>query len=127
MHDRIRDTVYALLRWLLPLAEVVYDTNDVSLEASHVLPDFPNLRPADVAVLLANHTHQKLLLDINVTHMPQVSLRDTKLTPPVVQHHEVNENKKYRRGESAPRATRILQSILAHQLLLLPCTVDPGG
>jgi hypothetical protein len=124
-HNRTRDTLAYVLSHIVPHSSLAYTSNDVAREPTNLLPRYPNLRPADVAIKLANQQHTHLLIDVTCISMPTQKQRDPNpLT--VTLHHERHENSKFRRpNDKQPQ--QILQNILDRQFLLLPFTVDPGG
>jgi hypothetical protein len=125
MHNRHRDTLYYILQKILPFTEMVYTKDDIAREPSSLLPQFPNIRPADVAIKLTNHHHSHLLIDVTCIPLPHnVSYDPNPLS--VIQHHEVFENTKFRRPNDK-HSSQVLQSMLDKHYLLLLCTIDPLG
>jgi len=125
MHNRHRDTLYYIFQKNLPFTKLVYTKDDIPREPSSLLPQFPNIHPADVANKLNNHHHSHLLLDVTCIPLPHHVPYD--LNPLfVIQHHEVFENTKFHLPNNK-HASQVLQSMLDKHYLFLPCTINPLG
>jgi hypothetical protein len=134
MHNRLRDSFYLILSHLAPYAKYTTTTADVALEPTGLIPSFPTLRPADVALrLIPGSIHaplSHLLLDVTIIPMPSFkpTLTNDSYLLPVIRHHEYFENRKFV-GRHRLKSTRdtVLQELLSQNYGLLPITMDPGG
>jgi len=135
LHNRIRDAFFYVLRHLAPYANMVTADVDVACEPTSLLPTFPTIRPADVALRLVPGTFpfsvSHLLLDFTSTPMPSSTPPAASSDPYlslVTEHHEVYENGKFigRHRSGIPRGT-ITAAILRQKYCLIPFTFDPGG
>ena len=125
-HNRIRDSLFAVLQQTLPFTQLARSDCDIAREPTGLLPQQPNTRPADVAVRLAEQDHSHLCLDVTCISMATKVPSD----PPALavdRHHERHENAKFRRNGSVDAARLQLQAMLRRKLLFVPFTVDPGG
>jgi hypothetical protein len=137
LHNRIRDTFFQVFKSLAPLADLTISKADVALEPTGLLPAYPTLRPADVALRLipgAVPGHiSHLLFDVTSIPMPSSTPSaaiDDPFLASVVKHHEVYENGKFatRSGRSLDLiAPDVSGALLAQPFALIPITFDPGG
>ena len=56
MHNRMRDTLYVLLSQLAPHTQLTTSIHDTALEPNGLLPSYPTLRPADIALQITAGT-----------------------------------------------------------------------
>jgi hypothetical protein len=139
LHNRIRDSMFLVLSHLAPLAHIASTSADVSCETSGLVPAFPTIRPADVAIRLIpgalSQPISHLLLDVTILPTPPTSslypplaVSDDPFLTSVVQHHELGENKKFLGRPHRTRSPDAVTAAILHQrYCLVPCTVDPGG
>ena len=124
MHNRIRDTLALILQQTATAAGLASCEAAVATEPTSILPQFPTLRPADVALHVPPGTrcpYNTILFD--VTHTSLVNIWSDPNTPnPVVYQHEISENRKFH-----GKTTEVAQAILQQNQTLIPCTFDPGG
>ena len=132
LHNRIRDTFFAILRHLAPLAGLAASDNHVFLEPLGLLPAHPTRRPADVAIEALPNAFRDpishLLVDVTSVSVPDKWGERDSFPVSVSLHHLRGENEKFAghsRGDLT--AGQLVQAILAHRYALLPCTFDPGG
>jgi hypothetical protein len=125
MHNRIRDSLFLVLRNISPYAALTQSRHDTAREPSGMLPNFPSLRPADIAVKLADDSHDFLLLDVTMIPFPSPIDRIPSLS--LAAHHEEYENHKFCRREPKAEAISIMTDMQLNRQQLLPITVDPGG
>jgi hypothetical protein len=125
MHNRIQDSLFLVLRNICPYAALTQIRHDTAREPSGMLPNFPFLRPADIAVKLADDSHDFLLLDVTTIPFPSQISRIPSLS--LASHHEVYENRKFCRREQKEEAISIMTSMQLNRQQLIPITVDPGG
>jgi hypothetical protein len=137
LHNRVRDIFFQVLKNLAPLADLTCSKADVAREPPGLLPDYPTLRPADVALRLipgavpGHITH--LLLDFTSIPMPSSTpsaASDDPFLSSVVKHHEVYENGKFACRSGRPREYPLPDvpgALLAKPFALIPITFDPGG
>ena len=127
-----------MLSPIAPLAQLASTSADIACEASGLVPQFPTIRPADVAIRLLPGALPEpvshLLLDFTIISTPPSTLHPTlaALDDPfltsVVQHHEHGENQKFLGRHSANRPPDAVTAAILHQrYCLVPCTIDPGG
>ena len=135
LHDRVRDSLYVVLSHLSTYAHLSATDASVVLEPSGLLPQYPTLRPADIAVrpnpgILKSHT-TCLLFDVTAIQMPSSSSRSVSSDPKlsiVVRAHEKAENDKFvGRSHNNQLPGQITQAILDKHYTLIPVTFDPGG
>ena len=137
LHNRIRDTLFFILSRVAPYAGFATTSSDLALEPSSLLPAYPDLRPADVALRLPPGTtptsSSMLLIDLTCIPMPSLLLDNPQTPFSVVEHHEAYENRKFT-GRSRTNAAGIyirdddIIAAINHQnYTLLPFTFDPGG
>ncbi len=112
-----RYTIAYILKNIVPHSSLAYTSQDVAQEPTNLLPQYPHLRPADVAIKLANQQHTHLLIDVTCIPMATQKQRDPN-PQTVTLHHERHENAKFRQpNDKQPQ--HILQNILDRQFLLL--------
>ena len=137
LHNRLRDTLFFILSRTAPYAGFATSSSDLALEPSSLLPAYPDIRPADVAIRLPPGTTPSsspmLLIDLTCIPMPSPLLNNPQTPISVVEHHEAYENRKFT-GRSRTNAAGIyirdddIISTINHQnYTLLPFTFDPGG
>ena len=137
LHNRLRDTLFFILSRTAPYAGFATSSSDLVLEPSSLLPAYPDIRPADVAIRLPPGTTPSsspmLLIDLTCIPMPSPLLNNPQTPISVVEHHEAYENRKFT-GRSRTNAAGIyirdddIISTINHQnYTLLPFTFDPGG
>jgi hypothetical protein len=138
LHNRLRDSWFLVLSHTAPLAQLASTSADIACEPSGLVPQFPSIRPADVAIRLIPGALPEpvshLLLDFTVIPTPPsiihptlAALDDPFLTS-VVQHHEHGENKKFVGSNCANRPPDAVTTAILHQrYCLVPCTIDPFG
>ena len=131
LHNRIRDTIFDIIRVLGPMSGLCASDRHVFWEPSGLLTNFPTLRPADVGVALLpealTNPSSHLLIDITAVGSPDVSPRDSPLFS-LSRHHQQAECLKFAghsRNEMTPG--QLAQAILDQKYSLLPATFDPGG
>jgi hypothetical protein len=138
LHNRVPDSWYLMLSHIASLAQLASTSTDIACEPSGLVPQFPSIRPAAVAIRLLPGALPEpvshLLLDFtiiptppSIIHPTLAALDDLFLTS-VVQHHEHGETKKFLGNHSANRpADAVTAAILHQRYCLAPCTIDPGG
>ena len=137
LHNRIRDTLFFILSRTAPYAGFVTTASDLAMEPSSLLPAYPDIRPADVAMRIPPGTtptsSSMLLIDLTCIPMPSLLLNNPQTPISVAEHHEAYENRKFT-GRSRTNAAGIyirdddiISTINCQNYTLLPFTFDPGG
>lgn len=134
LHNRIRDTFFLVFRNILPYTAITTSEHDTICEPTSLLPEFPSLRPADVAVHVqpGSLPIALSLLLFDFTSIPMLTSPTPVTCDPslhhVTNHHEYYENLKFtgRRRSSSPTGA-VTAAILRHRYGLIPVTFDPGG
>ena len=137
LHNRLRDTLFFILSRTAPYAGFITTPSDLAMEPSSLLPPYPDIRPADVAMRIPPGTtptsSPMILIDLTCIPMPSLLLDNPQTSISVVEHHEAYENRKFT-GRSRTNAAGvyirdddIISSINHQNYTLLPFTFDPGG
>ena len=133
-----RDTSHVTCRELAPLAGVTATSDDVAWEPHNIIPDYPSVRPADLALPLpfANNTDSTAVaVDVSVPQI-QASPSGLRRNQPttLLDAHWKREREKWDRTahssdntpEHGPRLP-VLQGLEALRIALIPFTIDHLG
>ena len=99
VHNHIWDTLFFVLSRVAPYAGFATTSSKLALEPPSLLPAYPDLHPADVALQLPPGTtstsSSMLLIGLTCIPMPSLLLDNPQTPFSVVEHHKAYENHKF--------------------------------
>jgi hypothetical protein len=133
LHNAIRDTLYVICSTVGPLSGTVRSHHDILLEPTNFIPQFPLLRPADLAVRLKNPTASNshtLAIDVQITPVPvHLSSRPTSQIPIDINEAHLHSIRLKLKGKIDRRDSTdpLINALNLQHISMIPFTVDHLG
>ena len=133
-HNHIRDSLFALLRVLAPLSDVVASAADVLLEPAALLPAQPTRKPADIALFLRKNLRNTpcdtLAIDVTVSPVPSSVLlasRPSSQPSTLSEAHAKSIRTKLHGPAHLNHGEAVISELNAMNIALVPFTIDLFG
>jgi hypothetical protein len=120
--NHIRDTIGLICHTVGPISGLIAHPHDVSIEPTHLVPEHPIKRPADVSLTLSTPTSSKcttVTIGITIPATPTPHL-------PLASHTQPQPPKHYHRGPSRKHQAKIPRTKLldSHRQNIHPCMMS---